>query len=523
MILNFSIPKELYSQIDDYDVKKPKVAPETPTSRRSRTVSDFPKAGIPEQLVPQNIIPKNQLLEIIQRLNIPQNNTNYYDSRCVSVQHNENYISMTKVANKYWFALWFNSTDKETIFGYSICLRNLKTFKNYVRGRFWSDCGLNEDAFSVVKQHKKEYLYFKGTVTKDDLANHAFDSNRIRIDVREENFYSAIKEKLKKYILVWDNYTIFEAYNTSLANVAGNYDKTKDFSWVPDFSFIISKLGYQIDSEFAKKLETPFFKKKLNCICQNFIEAYNSPNFDRWDTKFNYNFIRVLDYVDKVYNYEISVDYLQQLWQDLKFDTESEHYRYFSSRHVSEKAKEWIKENVPVKSFINMFSKNHLNVADTVGMISDILQKKSEIKYEGRWRPQEFHDWAMGESWKLCNKNERLPQDLFPNPIHVDKMTFLQPRDVHQLANYGRAARNCVGSSSYSNGILKKNHFIVLALKEREPYLTIQCRLENEQLNVIQIKKNCNANLLSQEEAEYHDAFKKALMIRSQELAEIHD
>jgi hypothetical protein len=49
-------------------------------------------------------------------------------------------------------------------------------------------------------------------------------------------------------------------------------------------------------------------------------------------------------------------------------------------------------------------------------------------------------------------------------------MTFIQPINTHQLSSWGRAARNCVGSSTYSNGILKKNHFIILSLKENQPY-----------------------------------------------------
>ena len=518
MILNFAIPKELYTQIDDYEVNKPKVVKQEATSR-PRKVSTFPKAGIPEKLVPNNILPKARLLEIIQALNIQQTNSNYYDSRSVSVQHNGNHVSLTKLANKYWFALWFNPNDDKIIFSYSICMRNLKSYKSFGRRRFWGDLNLNEDMFTVVKQDKKEYLYLHKKVSKEDIDTHTFDPTCIKIDHRQEEFYEAFKAKLKKYILIWDKYSIFEAYNHSIASIVGSYSNAKDFSWVPDFSYIISRMARQIGPDFKEKLETPFFRKKLNSICQSFIKAYNSPEFDRWDTKFNYSHIQILDYVDKVYDYEISVDHLQQLWIDLDFDHKSEQYRYFSSRNISEKAKLWLKENVPVKSFINMFLKDYRIIMDTVGMISDILDKNPEAKYEGRWRPQEFHDWAMAESWKLCNKNEKLPQDLFPNPIKVDKMTFIQPFSTHQLAHFGRIARNCVGSSTYSNGILKKNHFIILALKEGEPYLTIQARVENEQLNVIQIKKTCNANLTPLEQEEYHNVFKKALMIRSQELA----
>jgi hypothetical protein len=126
----------------------------------------------------------------------------------------------------------------------------------------------------------------------------------------------------------------------------------------------------------------------------------------------------------------------------------------------------------------------------------------------------------MAEQWKQCNKNQDLPQDLFPAPVKVEGMTFIQPINTHQLAQWGRAARNCVGSSSYYNGIIKKNHFIILALNKNEPYLTIQARLEGEHLKVVQIKKTCNASLNSSEEVEYQKLFQNALMIRSAQLVE---
>lgn len=519
MILNFTIPKELYSQIDDYDVKKPKiVAPQAPA--RPRRVNNFPKAGIPEQLVPTSVIPKEQLIQIIQQLNTAQTDSYYYDSRTVVHENGENKIMVTKVANKYWFALWFNPNDEKTLFGHSVCLRNLKSYKSSAHGRFWGDNGVTEDDFAVVRHNKKDYLYYQKIVKKEDLVNRTFKCKSIRIDTRNEQFYLLFQNKLKKHILVWDKYSVFEAYTTSIADLVGNYQSKDDFSWTPDYKFLIKKLGNILGTKFIDKLETPFFRKKLTSICENFIKKYNSSDFDRWDNKLETPNFNMLEFVDKIYDYEVSVDYLQQLWNEFDFDSDMNKYKYFSYRIISEETKNWFRENVPVKSFINMFTKDYRNVVDSVSMITDVLRRNPDVKYNGRWRAQEFHDWAMGEQWKICNKNEKLPQDLFPNPIKVDKMTFIQPISTHQLSNYGRAARNCVGSSTYSNGILKKNHFIILALKDNEPYLTIQARLENEQLNVIQIKKNCNAGLLPHEEKEYHDAFKKALMIRSQELVD---
>lgn len=516
MILNFTVPKELYSQIDDYDVQKPKVVVAS-SSTKPRKVNNFPKAGIPEQLIPVDILPKQNLIDAIQTLNTQENDNWYYAHRSIYVETNINKILITKKANKYWFAIWFNPKNDSPVFSYSICLRNLKSYKDLRRGSLWVEHDIKEEDFVNVKHNKKDYLYFHKSVTKEDLINQNFNQSHIIVDERKEEFFNPFKSKISNHILVWDKYSIFEAYKTSMATLVGCHDKSNDFSWSPDYKYIISKLN--VRKVFEEKLDTPFFRKKLNSICQKFIDQYKSKDFDRWSCKFEYKFIEILNFVDGLYASEISVDYLQQMWIDLEFDINIDTYRYARFFHLTDDLKNWFKNNVPIKSFINMYCKDYRLMSDTIGMIIDILRKNQEIKYTGRWRAQDFHDWAMGEQWKLCNKNEKLPQDLFPAPIKVDKMTFIQPINTHQLSSWGRAARNCVGSSTYSNGILKKNHFIILGLKENEPYLTIQARLENENLKVVQIKKTCNANLTHLEEQEYSLAFKKALMIRSQEVA----
>jgi hypothetical protein len=513
MIPNFSVPKELYSQINEYDLQKPKVI--SPT--KPRNVSNFPKAGIPEQLVPASVLPKERLLNIIETLNNQQTDSYYHDYRSIETEYQDYKILITKKANKYWFALWFNTNSESPVFSYSICFRNLKSYRDYRRGAIWSEFNVEEQDFTIVKHTKKDYLYLHKSVLKEDLINRTFESRRILIDSRKEVFFNAFRHRVSKYIFIWNNYGVFEAYNTSMASLVGCHHKSKDFSWIPDYKFIISKLN--VSPAFKEKLDTPFFRKKLNYICQQFINYYQSVDFDRYKSKFDYKFIEIMDSVDKLYGSEISVDYLQQMWSDLEFDIDADKYKYCYFYSTTPVTQEWFKENVPVKSLINMFCKDHRITTDTISMIGDILKKNSDLKYTGRWRAQEFHDFIMAEQWKLCNKNEKLPQDLFPSPVKVDKMTFIQPINTHQLSSWGRAARNCVGSSTYSNGILKKNHFIILSLKENQPYLTIQARLENEQLRIVQVKKTCNAGLTPFEEQECHQAFGKALMIRAQEVA----
>ena len=95
MILNFTVPKELYSQIDDYDVQKPKVVAASSTAK-PRKVNNFHKAGIPEQLIPVDILPKQRLIDVIQTLNTQENDNWYYARRSIYVGHNDNKILITK-------------------------------------------------------------------------------------------------------------------------------------------------------------------------------------------------------------------------------------------------------------------------------------------------------------------------------------------------------------------------------------------------------------------------------------------
>jgi hypothetical protein len=237
MILNFSVPKELYSQINEYDLQKPKVI--SPT--KPRKVSNFPKAGIPAQLVPASVLPKERLLNIIETLNNQQTDSYYYDYRSIETEYQDYKILITKKANKYWFALWFNKNSESPVFSYSICFRNLKSYRDYRRGAIWSEFNVEEQDFTLVKHTKKDYLYLHKSVLKEDLINRTFESRRILIDARKEVFFNAFKCRVSKYIFVWNNYGVFEAYNNSMASLVGCHHKSKDFSWIPDYKFIIEQ------------------------------------------------------------------------------------------------------------------------------------------------------------------------------------------------------------------------------------------------------------------------------------------
>lgn len=198
------------------------------------------------------------------------------------------------------------------------------------------------------------------------------------------------------------------------------------------------------------------------------------------------------------------------------------------------KAMNWLTSNAPIQKVLGMvvpegYNGEPINIndnrqsaninIDSIRIIERLLnteEYQKELKPPKRWR--DLHDYVMSKEWKIKTPNELLPQDLFPEPVKDGEWTFFQPRDVHQLADWGRAVRNCVGGTYYAQGIKKKNHFIVLAMVNKVPMVTIQLSVQNGVMNVDQISKVSNQRLDSAENLAYQSAFSNALKIRENQI-----
>jgi hypothetical protein len=95
-------------------------------------------------------------------------------------------------------------------------------------------------------------------------------------------------------------------------------------------------------------------------------------------------------------------------------------------------------------------------------------------------------------------------------------MSFFQPITSHQLADWGRAVRNCVGNSSYASAIGRKRYFIVLAMVDHKPRYTIQLKLSDGTLVVDQIADIGNRRLSDEEK----DFVQKSIAYALQHIAE---
>lgn len=222
----------------------------------------------------------------------------------------------------------------------------------------------------------------------------------------------------------------------------------------------------------------------------------------------------------------------------------------------SETGMDWIRTNLSYQSLMNMFemhykhkveeyesNKNYINIdsatgnhhvyftlwRDTYSMLTQCIAagRTDNIKPK-RWRLVEWHDKLMAETWKIKNPKIDLPQKLFPEPIKIgethdgdpNKYVFIQPIDTHQLAAWGKAVRNCVGNgSTYSEGIKKMKHIIVLCMINSTPRYTIQLTVDNGVMDVKQIADIGNRRLTDIERANVQEAFQSALHIRESQLS----
>lgn len=263
-----------------------------------------------------------------------------------------------------------------------------------------------------------------------------------------------------------------------------------------------------------------------------------------------------------------------------RFDllVETEFRGFIRNSGNNNRALGWLQANLSPESFLNMLAKYHAeSVAetaeysearsnylkddwtgrwnffwhlfdDTFSMLNQVLcfnegMTESGAQYSNReqlpkldpmprrWRMDEWHDHLMAETWKIRNPNEQLPQKLFPEPIKVlhkltyenfeteTKYTFFQPKDTHQLSQWGQAVRNCVGSANYSEGIRKYKHMIVLVMIDGKPRYTVQLRVDNGMMVVSQIADISNARLDDLERSKVEEAFKQALQLREKQLS----
>ena len=303
-------------------------------------------------------------------------------------------------------------------------------------------------------------------------------------------------------------------------------------------------------------LNSKWFRNKVNMMCTKTSAAFNSADPNNASVK------PICQPLAELIKFVESADHLYRLYPDINDDLVKSRYDLLVETEFRVNQKDlallWIQNNLSHDSFLNMLAKFHeykqreaeeetsdyrrnWNMHDWTGLYSffwrdfdDILSMLNQVltynnaKQDAskqlnpqpkRWRFQEWHDHLMAETWKIQNPNHDLPQKLFPQPISTDGHTFFQPIDTHQLAHWGKAAHNCVGSSNYVEGIKKYKFMIVLCMIGGKPRYTVQLKVDNGMMHVSQIADVGNRRLNDIERNDIEQAFSVALQQRESQLS----
>ena len=293
-------------------------------------------------------------------------------------------------------------------------------------------------------------------------------------------------------------------------------------------------------------LDKPWFKRYINTESQKIIDAFHDPDTKSPDVlvDIHEDIQKILTWINRVLNIwpDCPVDYLQTAISNDTFRALTIYSLYYSPSSP-ELVHAWLNTYLPVESFFKIITKyteewlsrctnysvttkynaTFSSLRDTISMLDQILTAGETINPPKRWRIEEFHDHIQTKAWTIKNPNQDLPQDLFPTPIKVldeeQNWTFFQPKDTHQLSQWGQAVRNCVGTaSSYASNVKAKKVFIVLCMQDNKPLFTVQLKVANGLMSVDQITGLSNASLSLQHKEQYAKVFAQALKQREEEL-----
>lgn len=509
----FKIPGAVASTIAPYDPALKVNAVKEKTIKSKNTL------GLPTHLVPTDLVPAQTQAEWVNALN-----NRHSANRMLSISE-PGYEVRIIHGNKRWLAVWILNRDYgKYLFGFSLTYKDTQHTRDYVE----PDLKKYKlpDPTPMVNGRSK-MLQISMEVGLDQLREWGIDYLPL-FDAdncwRKTTHIQSLHEILKERHSQWGN-GHYNVFNKIIC--AGDTRKVAFGIGSPDKPF--TELFIETNNLDRTLFNKPFFRIELLGVESEYGEVLAETNKpDLAKTKVLNKFVaksRTIQVLSSCYGNDPSlVDYAQTLWRkDIQISiskfwnpiTRTHDYAYLDKTFA------WIGVNVPIGSFVNMADSNILMLKDTIDMIRRIIDNGAEhvLVKPKRWRVQSWHDYLSSEVFKINTPNEKLPQDLFPEPVKAQGYTFFQPRDIHQLGQWGQAARNCVGSaSSYAQGVKNKKHFIVLAMKDNTPHFTIQLKANGGMMEVMQIVGVCNKPLNDEEKASYSKAFAEALQIREQQL-----
>ena len=553
--MKFELPGSLKQDLIVYDNVLKHTAPAQERRGLVKAV------GKPPALFPEGILTPEQFDVAVEHIN-----TSYAENRIYTFQKDEDspYYAILHYYSGVWTAAWTmpEGSDTEYLYGYTTCVRNNKA------GIKKAEYLHTLNSYTTQTVGRSSYLVRSEIVTLDNILDvetyHGFLGLLEGWEHgQQRNLAKAIRLFYKNALAAIPAWTlgdreIYSSYPrrflsryesickpiifilTSFSVTAGSAQsymreyKINPYDWkltADNFIHILENVNgiFSCDNRLSECpnivhiLKTPFFKKTIASLLtelQSLLLDYNSQES------------QCLDIFRKMERLVTNISFIYSIWPSVSIDHFQTNLHALMSidcvpHTVSKDANVWLRDNMPVESFFNClrkFASDHedagrfANWKDTYLMINRVLSSDSNIELTPprRWRMEEFHDHVQAISWKVTTKLVKLPQDLFPKPVKVSlgdtSVTFFQPIDTHQLAEWGQAVRNCVGSSShYADNVKKKLEFIVLAMVDSKPTFTVQLRMSNGYLEVVQIVGYANSYLTQDQYRLYTEAFGQAL------------
>jgi hypothetical protein len=565
--MQFSLPSNLQQELLAYDPKL-KVLAKQQEDKKPGKKAKYPLGNIPH-LIPDNVVRSSYQQDAIDHINSQLAPGRYrLFTKVVDVatpQARTVPIAILYHFEQCWYAAWLPAPGEDYVYGFAYAFKNTSAAAKAVPHSIWNS---KDKCTEHTIGRGAQVFTYSATVTKQDIIANNDGRNWRAMGVasyyqkaRDINkALNTFESQLMTTVPQWNDCRfIFERLRCNNIIDALDMpafwckpipDKTKYQLTVDNLiaTSLVLNDGYGYSSTYSilasikNIITTPYLKKQLQQMLDRSTAEYNNPNNTlRKAIKYGYKeFEQICE----------SIYFINRIWVDCPLD----HYRtYFNELRCvklnnfryDERLVVWLRNNMSVTSFFNMlrkFNEAETNVRpasfsdhdyhvksfyemdDTFCMIMRILDSTKELKAPKRWRMPDFHDYVQAEAWKFANKKESLHQDLFPQPIKVNvndsDWTFFQPVDTHQLAQWGQAVRNCVGSASrYAEKIKKRQHFIVLCMIDGKPTFTIQLDVSMGVMNVVQISGVANQRLSPEQSDQYSTAFKQALQSRETELS----
>ncbi len=571
--MQFQLPSNLQTELLAYDPTLKVLAKQTKQTTTKK--SKYPLGNIPH-LIPHNVVRESDQQAAIDDINQQKAPDRFkVFTTPVDVATPQARLKVIAILYHYeqvWYAAWLPPKQQadQYVYGYAYAFKNTSAAAKIAPHHIWTSkdkCIEHEGARGV------QTFTYSMNITKGDIESsegsgwraYQWQAFNLHCQKGREIFEHCVRPyeaSLREDMPTWSDSrglfdrmrckNIFDAADMppmmtkcldieqgltvdNLLNAAIEFNKNPNF---PSSTFCVLERISHIISK-------PAIKKLLQAELDRCTLAYNDPgNTERKPITQGFRtFIQVIDSIDWINNIwpDCPLDHYQTYYNELRYIKLTQ-IRTHSFADASNEFIEWLRQHMPVASLFTMLRKNleqidmrwtdsevgyartgfhELN--DTFSMAIRILGHGKELAPPKRWRINEFHDYVQAESWKIQNPNESLRQDLLPEPIRVTRnsetWSFFQPVDTHQLAMWGQAVRNCVGSAShYADDIKKRKHFIVLCMIDGKPTFTIQLVVDMGLMSVKQISGVANQRLTEDQREAYTEAFRQVLQQREKQL-----